>query len=120
MASSIILRDDAYYSQIVSLSNSLFKLTLKFNSVNQSWYLDISSVSGREKYLTGIMIVPNQNLTGRYIVDELSEGNLYCVKNSNTKEPLGFSNFGNNKDYRLYWIPSNEERELGINELIQL
>lgn len=66
------------------------------------------------------MIVPNQNLTGNHIVEELSEGNLWCLKNSNTKKPLGFDNFGDEKDYRLYWIPSEEEEELGINELVQL
>jgi hypothetical protein len=120
MAASIILRNDPYYSQIISLSNSLFRITLKFNSVNKSWYVDIASVSGREKYLTGIMVVANQNLTGGSIVEELSEGNLWCLKDSKTQERLGFNNFGNNKDYSLYWIPSNEEQELGINELIQL
>jgi hypothetical protein len=120
MASLIVLKEDSYYSQRVSLSNSLFNLTFKFNSVNKSWYIDISSVSGRNKHLTGLMVVPNQNLTGRYLVDELSGGNLWCIKNSNTKEPLGFDNFGDEKDYRLYWIPSNEEKELGINEFIQL
>jgi hypothetical protein len=120
MASSIVLKDDPYYCQTVSLSNSLFKLTLKFNSVNESWYLDITSISGRFKYLTGLKIVANQNITGSYLVEELSGGNIYCLQNSNTKEPIGFNNFGEKKDYRLYWIPSSEEEELGINELVQL
>ena len=120
MISSIILKEDSYYSQVVSLSNTLFTLTFKFNFFNQSWYLDITSVSGKDKYLTGLMIIPNQNITGRYLVDELSEGNLWCLKSSNTKEPLSFDNFGDEKDYRLYWIPSSEEKELGIDELIQL
>jgi hypothetical protein len=120
MALNILIREDSYHSQRVSLSNSLFNLTFKFNSVNQSWYFDITSISGRDKYLTGIMVVPNQNLTGNHIVKELSEGNFWCLKSSSTKEPIGFNNFGEKKDYRLYWIPSSEEEGLGINELVQL
>lgn len=120
MASSIILKEDSYYSQRVSLSNSLFNLIFKFNSVSQSWYLDIVSISGRDKYLLGLKIVPNQNITGRFISEALSEGNIWCIKHTNTTEPLGFSNFGEDKDYRLYWIPTEEERELRIDELIQL
>lgn len=106
--------------QTVTLGDNLVNLYFKFNIRNQSWYITIKDSSNENTILSGVKVMPNQNLTGRYILEELSGGNLWCIRNSNNFSDVGRSNLGEDKTYSVYWISSDEEIEVNIDDLIQL
>lgn len=112
--------DEPYSSQRVTISGTTLTLTLKYNSRNTSWYLDIKTGSNSKEILTGIKIMPNQNLTGRYVLPLLPEGNFYCLRTQNRFDDIDRDNFGNDKVYQLFWASTEDEEELGIDGSIQL
>ena len=120
MALNIRIPDSAWSEQQVTISNNVLTLAFKFNSRNDSWYVDISNSDNTENIISGLNVMPNQNLTGRYFLSDISEGNIWCVRKSTTSEPIGRDNFGIGKDFELWYIPDSEEQELGINGTIQL
>lgn len=120
MATKIRIPDTPFSEQKVVIGDNLLTVILKFNSRNNSWYLDIKDAVGENNIISGIKIMPNQNLTGRYVIDEFSNGNLWCQRNVNTDTVLGRDNFGINKDYGLIYLSNDEEEILGINGFIQL
>lgn len=106
--------------QTVTLGGNLVNLHFKYNTRNSSWYLSVLDSSNNDIILSGLKVMPNQNLTGRYNVEGLLSGNLWCIRNSNDFSPVDRNNLGEDKSYSIYWIPSEEEVEVDINELIQL
>lgn len=119
MALNINIPNFPYSRQSISIKNVGITLVCKFNTINSSWYLDLYNASGTELVVAGIKVMPNQNLTGRYLLDILPEnGNLWCLRKRSTKESVGRSNFGINKDYSLYWLTSEEEVNLGLSDEI--
>ncbi len=109
-----------YSQQRVSVSGLALTTVLKYNSRNSSWYLDILDSAGEDIILAGIKIMPNQNLTGRYILDSLPNGNFWCFRQKADYSDVSRDNFGADEVYGLYWVPATEEEELGINGVIQL
>lgn len=119
MAQRINIPDSAYSEQRVSLSNNLVILVLKFNIRNQAWYLDIKNSDGSENILTGLKLMPNQNLTGRYILPELGNGNLWCLRVKNDFSRIDRDNLVSGS-YSLTWLSNTEEQELNLDGVIQL
>ena len=116
----INIPDEPYYTQRVTLESTAIRLITKFNSRNNSWYLDIKTGGGSSDILSGIKIMPNQNLTGRYDLPLLPDGNFFCLRTQNRFDDIGRDNFGNDKVYQLYWVPTDEELEAGLDGITQL
>lgn len=120
MAIRIRVPDSAFSQQQVNLENTVLTFILKFNSRNLSWYLDLKDASDTNNVKTGIKVMPNQNLTGRYNIPELTNGNVWCLRQQSTTEDIDRENFGLNRAYGLWYLTSSEEQELNINGVIQL
>lgn len=119
MALLIPVSNSPSSEQLVSLNNRVVSMDFKFNAVNQSWYMDLRDSSGKDIKL-GIRVMANQNLTLRFNLVEIPSGDLWCLKQKSTNQPLGRENFGKNKDYRLFYILRSEAATVGVENVIQL
>lgn len=120
MANNIKVPNSAWHEQAIIVSGTVIRLIFKFNTADQSWYIDILDNSGNG-ILYGLKVMPNQNLTGRYnTLQNLPDGNLWCIRDKNDTSPVGRDNLGIGKAYNLVWYSSAEEEELGINGRVQL
>jgi len=109
-----------YSEQNVSLSGVSLTLILKYNIINSSWYLDIKDQSGSVEIISGIKVMRNSNLTGRYILEGFPDGNIYCLQNKSSDDLVTRNNLGADLTHSLYWLTSLEEQEFGIDGYIQL
>lgn len=120
MALKINTSNYPYTEQRVTLGRNVVTLVFKYNIVDESWYMDIFTSEGQTPIKTGIKIMPNQNLTGRYILDNLKGGNIWCLRQKRDFTPVTRDNFGGDRTYQLYWLSSDEEEEIGVDDVIQL
>lgn len=106
MAVSIPIPDTGWTRQIVSLSGKSYVFDIQYNTRSLRWYINLE-LNGQQ-IINSLKVIENINLTGRYLIDDLSEGNLYCVRVKETSEPAGRDNVGLGKDYELLYL-TNEE-----------
>lgn len=120
MPTSIKIPDSAWHIQDVTVSGTLLRFTFKYNTADESWYIDLKTASDRD-ILSGVKVMPNQSLTERYsYTQDLPDGNLWCVRRKNDFSPVSRDNFGIGKAYELWWITGEEEEGANINGIIQL
>lgn len=120
MTIKIRVPDSAFSEQQVNLTDTVVTLTLKFNSRNDSWYIDIKDAANTTVVKSGIKVMPNQNLTGRYLLSDLTDGNIWCFRQKSSDEVIGRDNLGLDKTYGLWYLTLAEEEELGFDDIIQL
>jgi hypothetical protein len=120
MAVLIKVPDSPWSSQRIPLKGETFLFVFKFNTRDESWNLDIQTTL-ENPIISGIKIMPNQNLTFRQkYKTQLPSGNLWCIRSKNNFSPIGRENLGIDKTYELMWLTPEEEEEFGINGRIQL
>lgn len=120
MAKRIKVSERPYFNQDVILGGRTYNLLFKFNDSDKSWYISLRD-SFKNDLLSGIKILPNQNLTEVFSYkDLLLGGNIWCLKSKATKEPLGLDNLGIDKSYELFWLTTEDEEALDVNGTIQL
>lgn len=107
MALNIPVPSSPFASQTVLLGNTVITMTFKFNTVNNSWYIDLFDSEG-VKIKTGIKVIGNQDLTTRYSLENLPDGRLMCLNNKKTPNPVGRNNFGVGEEYELIWVSESE------------
>lgn len=112
MAVSITIPDTAWSRQVVSLSGSSYVFETRYNERSSRWYINITL--GGVSVINSLKVVENVNLTGRYLLDNFNDGNLFCIKIKETAEPAGRDNFGIGKDYELWYLTNEEIETLGI------
>lgn len=116
----ILIPSVGHSTQTISLDGRVFTLEIKWNSRNKGWYLNLWDAQQKELFISGIKVVPNQNLTGRYRIRNLTRGNLFCLTVRNTSEELGRDNFGPNRDYSLFYMRNDIFEGVDLNGFIQL
>lgn len=120
MASEIKIPNSAWHEQSISVSGDLIQIVFKFNTRDDSWYIDLLEDTG-EGILYGIKVMPNQSLTGRYsYLDSLPSGNLWCLRVKNDFSPINRNNLGIGEAYSLFWLSEEEEKEWGLDGKVQL
>lgn len=120
MAKRIKVLDRPFFNQDVILGGRTYNLLFKFNGSDKSWYLSLRD-SFNTELLTGIKVLPNQNLTEVFAYqNKLIGGNIWCFKSKDTKDPIGQDNLGIDEAYELIWLTTEDEQALEINGTIQL
>ena len=94
----------------VSLNNTIYYIKMSFSTREQSWYLTLLDVN-RNNILTGKKLQFGVSPTADLINNPLG-GNLYILKNTESKVELGRNNFGQDLDYSLVYLTSLEESAL--------
>lgn len=118
MATEILIPEDPHSTIRASLSGKYVTLKFKYNTRSDSWYLDIYEADNETVIISGIMIKPNQNLTGRYRLSGLPDGNLWCFRKQSASGEVGRNSLQG--DYGLLWVPASEELEVNINDRISI
>lgn len=106
------LENKAFFSQNISLLNTSFQVTLKYNSTDKLWRFSLKTPEN--VVVKGVPLVANTNLTGKYKFDVLRGGNFWCLRKKVTTEPVKFDNLGFDKDYGLFFLTTTEEKEIGL------
>lgn len=115
MAIQIKVDDTSYQSKEITINGQVLYIEVVYNSsddVNEdgegAWYfnlLDRKSVD----ILSGVKILPIQNLTSRYLnVNTTLQGDFWCMNVKDSSSLIDRSNFGTDKQFQLWYI-SNEE-----------
>lgn len=91
----------AYFTESVSVEGETFNLRFLWNSRDEFWYMDVSSVTGTEN---GIRIVPNSPLISSKSVT--NKGNFHLFKSSVDADEteMKYEDFG--KKFQLYFVPN--------------
>lgn len=114
MALEIPIPDDkASFSENIIIGGLPTTLTLNFNSTDQKWRIKVQD-NNENVLIQGIPLTPNKSPTKKYSLSYFDNGNLWVIRKVKTDKPLGYDNFGFNKDYGLFYLTAEEEEALGI------
>lgn len=90
----------------VTLSGVEYEFFFNFNTRDSRWRLSIS-INGK-LLVSSIKLVESQNLLGRYILEDFSHGNLFCIRFKEDGLPVGRNNLGIDKAYELVYLTNQE------------
>lgn len=110
MPLSIDVPEEAWSSSNVSLAGTTYSFRYSFNNRDERWRLSI--YIGARAIITGVKIMENQLLLRNYGLDDFSHGDLACVRAKQSSFPVGFDNFGRDKEYELVYYSNEEIQEL--------
>jgi hypothetical protein len=100
----------------VPLAQTPYKIDYSYNQRDNAgegrWRISLYNAFG-VLIIGGIKIFEPQRLLEGYILDGF-EGELEVVRNNNSNRPLGFDNFGIDKDYSLLYWSKQELEERGV------
>jgi hypothetical protein len=80
--------------------------------------MDIYESDYKTVIISGLMIKPNQNLTGRYVLPGLPGGNIWCVRMKASSGEIGRNDLKEN--YGILWMTTEEELEVGLDGRISI
>lgn len=112
MAIKIPVPTTSWASSLVTLGGKEYDLTFSFNSYDQRWRFDLYQAG--DPVILGVTIIESQSLLSKYILDDFSHGDIYCVRFLDSIEPAGRDNLGFNKPYELVYLTNTEILELTI------
>ena len=104
--------DNAYQEKLITLNGNSFFFTYTFNTRDQRWYFDMVDRDAID-IISGVKIMTNQDLTSKYInVASLIGGEIYCVNQRANEDDITRDNFGNNKQFVLWYFEAGELNDL--------
>lgn len=102
-------------TQILSLGGQEYIIKLTFNTADKHWRVSLLTLDN-EEIISGLKIMPNQNLTWRYkYIGGMPTGNLYCMRYKNDFSDVGRDNLGLGKTYQLIYLTEQEDQQIGFN-----
>ncbi len=108
MASKIPVPEVSWSEVNVSLGGQEYKITYTFNERDERWRFDLEDI------ILGVKVMENQELTGRYLLEGLGQGDIYCIRYKRDGLDVGFSNLGIDDPYELVFLSNSEIEELGV------
>lgn len=106
MAVEIPVPDSSYSEVNISLSGSTYNIIYKLNSRDNRLYFDIYLEDSLIK--SGIKVMEDQSLLGRYLLDDFLHGDIFCLSKENTNDDVSLDNIGFNKPYGLFYLTNSE------------
>lgn len=112
MAQSVFISNESYSETRISLNNKIFYITLRWNTREGAWYMDLLDVNKQIlPFMEGVKLTFGTIPTLKLTPDVLG-GNLYITNNDNSLDEIGRNNFGQGKKYELVYLSIAEELEL--------
>jgi hypothetical protein len=88
------LRNDLpRYQFTITLSGSIFSLSIYYNVRMSRWIMDVQDPSGNP-ILTGVALLINRNLTGQYRTLAIPVGTFFCTDDTNQDTQPTLLSFG--------------------------
>lgn len=124
MPTRIKIEDTSYQEKLITLNGQSFYLTLAYNTSDDifnteegGWYIDLSD-RNKLPVISGVKVLPFQNLTGRHLhVKNLLGGALWCVNVKDTLEDINRNNFSTEGKFQLWYFSKLEMVDLGLEEV---
>ena len=85
--------DTPYYDEKCELESVIYTLTFRWNERASLWVMDITT-NNEEIIISGIPLVCNVDLLGRFRDTRLPQGMLFCYDNTQTGLDPDDTNFG--------------------------
>lgn len=100
----------AYSTTEVSLGGLSYSITYSFNEVDNRWRFDLYLL--QEPVILGVKVMEGQSLLARYLLDNFSHGDIYCLRFEDDGEDVGRNNLGIDLPYELVYLTNEEIEEL--------
>ena len=85
--------DVPFYSFQVDLESVTYTLTITYNARSDMWSMDIGDI-GNTLILTGICLLVNANLTGRFLIPGLPPGKFLVIDTQGKNHTPGRNDLG--------------------------
>lgn len=113
--------EQAYQEKLVTLNGKSLYFTIAYNTSDDllnngegAWYLDIAD-RNKVEIISGIKILPIQNLTSRYLqVHKLLGGDLWCMNVKDSSTEITRTNFGTDSQFQLWYLSNEEMVQYGV------
>lgn len=104
MTSQIIpWQDFPDFTQSIKLSNVVYTMRARWNTIYEYWTLDLYDKNGAA-LLIGQKLVYNTDILARYSDPRLPAGELFCVPLSHDADRIGRNDFGTNTILVFYEV----------------
>ena len=111
----------AYQEKLVTLNGKSLYFTIAYNTSDDllnngdgAWYLDIAD-RNKVEIISGIKVLPIQNLTSRYLqVHKLLGGDLWCMNVKDSSAEITRTNFGTDSQFQLWYLSNEEMVQYGV------
>ena len=122
MATRIKVSETSYQEELVTLNGKSLYLTFAYNTsddvsntgIGGDWYMDIAD-RNKVDIISGVKILPIQNLTKRYLqVHKLLGGDLWCMNVKDTSTDINKDNFGTDRKFQLWYLSDEEMETYGV------
>lgn len=101
----IPFKEPSQWQEQIELSGTIFILSFAWNALNEFWMMDIYDQDSNPLIL-GIKIVPNYNLTARYAVQGMPEGDILCINFVNSNDEI--SRYDMSQKFELVYFDLGE------------
>jgi hypothetical protein len=106
MALKIPVPEAAYAENQFSLGGINYRFVFRFNDRDNRWRVDI--YINEDPVKLGLKVIQNIPLLSRYLLDDFTHGEIFCIKMKDTTEPVGRDNLGIGKSYELIYMTYQE------------
>jgi hypothetical protein len=106
MALTIDTPTAPWADQSLTLGGKKYTFTYSYNERDSRWRLDISLAGAA--VISGVKVMENQFLLGRYILPDFDHGDIVCVRFEDDGNPVGRDNLGLGKPYVLQYYTNDE------------
>lgn len=114
--------DQTYQEKLVTLNGKSLYLTIAYNTSDDlldnglgAWYIDIAD-RNKQEVVSGIKILPIQNLTARYLqLHKMLGGDIWCVNIKDSSAEISRTNFGTDSQFQLWYMTEEEMQNYGIS-----
>lgn len=127
MATQLVIPADTYsFDTNYTFEGNEFNFKIYINKATQRWYLDIrepttinNTIQENNEILSGLKIMPFQNLTGRYksVNRKLFSGDIWGMPvdpDFTSLEVVDNTNFGGDLKYGLFYLTASESAEMDL------
>lgn len=112
MAYIISVPDSPASTQRITIEGLTYFIYLAYNSRQESWELTLHN-EDNEPLVEGIKLIPDQNITKRFLWVDRFEGDIVISIYNATAEPITRDNLGT--DYLIVYVTKEELDEIESN-----
>lgn len=105
----IPLFKDPYYEYFTTLENASYKITVRWNTVDEAWYIDLEGITNGVLY-RGLKLVGGVNILKPFAILELGE--MWLVDLSEANQDPDFDGIGD--VYKLLYLEKGESLDITV------
>lgn len=104
---SVPTSDDPFYTQVSDLDGTDFILEFRYNQRENAWYFGVS-LTDTTRLVSGVKVVCDVDLLGRFSDNRLPPGKLMAVANEQNDTVPGMGELGVDRRVTLVYVEASE------------